>query len=136
MRTLFDNEIQESTIEKKIIQSIFDRGYYVIKNQASSTTGSGRPDLSACIKGRYWAIEVKAARKNIKTTANQLGQLVQIANSGGVAMYSKTANIFSPYSNVQHLTSYSLMTVNTLLRREDVLIIKIIDDVQLQVMYK
>lgn len=132
---LFTNETQETTIEKKIIQNIFDRGYYVIKNQAGSKTGSGRPDLSACIDGRYWGIEVKAPRTNIKTTQNQLDQLGQIANSGGIAMYSKTSEIFAEYRS-EELVGYNLTFVNNLLRKKNVAIIKIIDSVQLEVLYE
>lgn len=84
----------EHHTESQIIQAINDLGGYVIKNQASSMTGKGRPDLSACIKGRYYAIEVKRPTAQIETTPYQLAMLTRVAQAGGQAFYSKTADMF------------------------------------------
>lgn len=84
----------EHNTEKKIMTAINDLGGYVIKNQASSTTGRGRPDLSACIKGKYYAIEVKRESNVVETTSYQLAVLISIAKAGGMAFYSKTEQMF------------------------------------------
>lgn len=84
----------EHNTEKKIMTAINDLGGYVIKNQASSTTGRGRPDLSACIKGKYYAIEVKRESNTVETTPYQLAVLISIAKAGGMAFYSKTEQMF------------------------------------------
>ena len=49
----------ETNVEHEIMKTIVADNGFVIKNQASPTTGKGRPDLTACIKGKYMAIEVK-----------------------------------------------------------------------------
>ena len=41
----------EHNVEDKLRKTIKNLNGYVIKNQASSTTGKGKPDLSACING-------------------------------------------------------------------------------------
>ena len=130
------NEPSEHVVEKAIMDNIVDNGYYVLKNQAGSKTGSGRPDLSACIKGRYWGIEVKANRSNVKTTQNQLDHLKTIAASGGKALYSKTSDIFNKYYDTSTLSAFSLKDVNQLLRDRDVVMVEIIDSVQLKIYKK
>lgn len=93
---------------------------YVIKNQASATTGEGKPDLSACINGKYYGIEVKRTNSRVKTTKAQLINLQKIALAGGIALYAKSFkldllieeklpieeidfDIFDPLKQIQHL---------------------------------
>lgn len=77
----------ESNVEKSIMKTIVKNNGFVIKNQASPTTGKGRPDLTACIQGRYVAIEVKKNSDNSKTNVSQFNKLRAIAKAGGIALY-------------------------------------------------
>lgn len=127
----------EHDTEKKIMQAINDKGGYVIKNQASSTTGKGRPDLSACIKGKYYAIEVKRPKSSVSTTPYQIATLTAVAQAGGLAYYSKTAAMFN-------LKKYSVKTIHfkeplcvnnvkPFLSKKDVLVIQIINDTTIRI---
>lgn len=83
----------EHTVEDKIKQAIISQNGYVIKNQASATTGRGKPDLSACIDGKYYGIEVKREGKDVETTKEQVSNLQKIAYAGGLAFWSKTTDV-------------------------------------------
>lgn len=130
------NEPSEKIVENAIIKIINDNGYYVIKNQASSKTGSGRPDLSACIKGQYWGIEVKAMRDNVKTTQNQFQHLQAIAASGGRALYTKTSDLFNPDYDTHVLTGVDLHDLNAILRKKCVVMVEVLDSVQIKIYQK
>lgn len=81
---------KEKSIESKLIEYVEKHNGYVIKNQASATTGKGRPDLSICWQGQYVAIEVKRQMTSRKTTIMQLTHLSRIATAGGKAYISST----------------------------------------------
>lgn len=87
----------ETPVEKSIMKTIVSNNGFVIKNQASPTTGRGRPDLSACINGRYIAIEVKRTDQKSTTNFSQFNQLVNIAKAGGIALYVTDADAFEKY---------------------------------------
>ena len=83
----------EKSLETNIKNAILNQGGYVIKNQATGTTGRGRPDLSACINGKYYGIEVKREGSSVETTKEQVKNLQQIAYAGGQAYWSKTTDV-------------------------------------------
>lgn len=101
---------KEKTIEDKFIDTIRSHGGYVIKNQASATTGKGRPDLSASINGKYYGIEVKRNTTDRKTTIAQLNHLIQIAYSGGIAQISSTTN--SLFDNNNPTIEHQIFNIN------------------------
>lgn len=84
---------KEHSTEKKIENAIHKLNGYVIKNQASHTTGAGKPDLSACIEGKYYGIEVKRDKGKVETTIDQIKNLQQIAKAGGFAMWAKSSKL-------------------------------------------
>lgn len=120
-----DEIVREKALETKIKEAILKQNGYVIKNQASSTTGRGKPDLSACIGGKYWGIEVKAPQGSVKTTHVQILNLQRIAAAGGIAIYAKTANLFDRNSYTVSKEKFNEKQINSLLNQEDVKIIKL-----------
>ena len=123
----------EHNVEDKLRKTIKNLNGYVIKNQASSTTGKGKPDLSACINGHYYGIEVKRDSSQIETTLSQFKNLVAIANAGGYAFYTKTEYMFdAKVINTYKKTIYNLPTSNELktmlhfLRKKTVKLIEIL----------
>lgn len=120
----WDEIVREKALETKIKEAIVKRNGYVIKNQASSTTGRGKPDLSACIDGKYWGIEVKAPEGPVKTTHVQVLNLQRIAAAGGTAVYAKTADLFDRTSYAVSKEKFDEKQINSLLNQADVKIIK------------
>lgn len=125
----------EHSVEDAIRKHIQDDLHgYVIKNQASATTGKGKPDLSACINGHYYAIEVKRKGRNVKTTLPQIKNLIAVAKAGGYAYYSKTPAMFGNDTARDEKHRYSfkdidlLATVTSLLRTKYVVLIRFYAD--------
>ena len=119
----------ESVTEKKMIKRIRSMHGYVIKNQAKGTTGTGKPDLSACIKGKYYGIEMKRAKGSVATTYAQIKNLAQIQQAGGIALWAKSDNIdwFINNKMIEEFIEIKddiLKQVNTLLNKKEVLFIK------------
>lgn len=105
---------KEHNVEDKLRKTIEQKcGGYVIKNQASQTTGSGKPDLSACIDGRYYGIEVKRAQGSVSTTLNQVNVLRKIALAGGEALWAKSNKVDSyiKFNQSHRFSALSLQTV-------------------------
>lgn len=74
----------EKTYENKIKGLIKAKGGWYVKFFANRMTRSGVPDLLACIKSNFIAIEVKA--KYGKPTDLQLHQRDLIRKAGGIAV--------------------------------------------------
>lgn len=74
---------QEKLFENKIKEFLKRNNIWFVKFFANGFTKSGIPDLLACIKGKFVAIEVKAEKG--KPSELQLYNKKQIENSGGVA---------------------------------------------------
>lgn len=130
----------EHQTEKQIMAAINQLGGYVIKNQASSTSGKGRPDLTACLNGRYYAIEVKRPQTQIKTTPYQLAVLIKVARAGGLAFYSKTAKMFDlTIYQRKIIKSKAMLTVKQVLfylKQPQVMCLRIIDQNTMQLYIK
>lgn len=123
----------ESVTEKKMIKRIRSMNGYVIKNQAKGTTGTGKPDLSACIKGKYYGIEMKRAKGSVATTYAQIKNLAQIQQAGGIALWAKSDHIdwFINNKMIEEFIEIKddiLKQVNTLLNKKEVLFIKYYSD--------
>lgn len=105
----------ESQLEQQIITFLKKQNQYVIKNQASATTGKGRPDLSASIFGKYVGIELKTGSKKSKTTYKQFAHLRNIAKSGGLAFYVTNLDSFiALYSQIKNNKLERINTHNLL----------------------
>lgn len=130
----------EHTTEKKIMNAINALGGYVIKNQASSTTGRGRPDLSACIKGKYYAIEVKRNANSVETTPYQLAILTSVAKAGGMAFYSKTEQMFDlkqyHAKTIHEKPELTVEKVQNQLNQSNILLIRIVNAQTMKVYFR
>lgn len=121
----------EHNVEDAIRQRIIELGGYVIKNKANSESGKGKPDLSACVNGKYYGIEVKRSGTNVKTTLPQIHNLQQIAKAGGLAYYSKTPEMFGRLSQPHntrklYLNNVDLLpTMNALLQTKGVVLVRV-----------
>lgn len=95
----------EKRVEDALLTYLTEINAYAIKNQASATTGKGRPDVSACINGRYVAIEVKHGKGTSKTTLMQYNHLIRIAQAKGLAYYVNNVEDFK--ANIETLLKMS-----------------------------
>ena len=121
----------EHSVEDAIRQRIIELGGYVIKNKANSESGKGKPDLSACLNGKYYGIEVKRSDTNVKTTLPQIHNLQQIAKAGGLAFHSKTPEMFGRLSQIHNVRKFYLndvdllLTINTILQTKGVVLVRV-----------
>lgn len=76
----------EQKTQTKIIKYLESIGAYVVKN--ISTSRNGVPDIIACYKGQFIAIEVKA--KNGKSSKLQKYNIEKIKQAGGVAFVARS----------------------------------------------
>ena len=78
--------MKEQDIQRKIIKYLESVGAYVVKVVASNK--SGTPDILACYRGIFLAIEVK--RPETKTNGSELQEynIKKIKEAGGVAIVS------------------------------------------------
>ena len=74
--------VAESAIQRKIRSLLESWGAVVFKQAAGIYSTTGAPDLVACFKGRFLAIEVKKPGK--EATRIQLHRQTQIRKSGGI----------------------------------------------------
>ena len=72
----------ESKIQSRIIKELEKNGCYVIKIIAANRAGN--PDIIACYRGRFLAIEVKQPGES--PTDLQKSKLEAIKNAGGEAI--------------------------------------------------
>lgn len=74
----------EATLQRKCQAIIRQYGGYVFKNNGNIFTESGRPDLVACIKGKFVAIELKRQghMKELSTSQKIVGE--KILAAGGI----------------------------------------------------
>ena len=78
--------MKEQDIQRKIIKYLESVGAYVVKLVASNK--SGTPDILACYRGIFLAIEVK--RPETKTNVSELQEynIKKIKEAGGIAIVS------------------------------------------------
>ena len=78
--------MKEQDIQRKIIKYLESVGAYVVKVVASNK--SGTPDILACYRGIFLAVEVK--RPETKTSVSELQEynIKKIKEAGGIAIVS------------------------------------------------
>lgn len=77
-------DIKESKVQSDIINYLRSEGYYVYKNAASQYTEPGRPDLVACINGRFVGLEIKRPGKIKNLSEAQKIVSHKITEAGGI----------------------------------------------------
>ena len=87
--------MKEQNYQSKIVKQLEARGAYVVKVVAASKKGV--PDILACYKGKFIAIEVKTPTSRSNTTKLQDYNLALVIKAGG---YSSIA---VDYSDIDHI---------------------------------
>lgn len=78
---------REATVQKRIADRLRDRGAWVVKCHQSGWGKRGVPDLIACYRGVFVAIECKApAPHGAPLTPAQKTQLLEIHGAGGASL--------------------------------------------------
>lgn len=78
--------MKEQDIQRKIIKYLESVGAYVVKVVASNK--SGTPDILACYRGIFLAIEVKRPETKTNVSELQIYNIKKIKEAGGVAIVS------------------------------------------------
>ncbi len=73
----------EQDYQKKIIKLLESRGAYVVKVSVASKKGV--PDVLACYKGKFIAVEVKTPKTMGNVSPLQVVNLRKINDAGGIA---------------------------------------------------
>lgn len=79
----------EARYQKKLMDALRARGAWVVKYPAGPHGTIGTPDLLACYRGRFLAIEVKAGNPKLKAyapTPMQRHQLGLVSDAGGIIL--------------------------------------------------
>ena len=76
--------MKEQDIQRKIIKYLESVGAYVVKVVASNK--SGTPDILACYKGIFLAIEVKKPETKTNVSELQIYNINRIKQCGGIAI--------------------------------------------------
>ena len=80
----------ESIVVRKIRDRLKARGAWSVKTHGAPMQTRGLPDILACYKGRFLAIEVKAPRARRDMTPLQAHTLEEISNAGGWAFSARS----------------------------------------------
>ena len=78
----------EKRLQDKVIRYLKDRGIYYLNLYGDGWSGKGKPDIIACINGKFVAFELKVGANDMQ--ADQVIHKRRIERSGGLH--------FSPYS--------------------------------------
>jgi Holliday junction resolvase len=81
----------EAKVKKKVVAILNEAGAYYFYPVTGGYGRSGVPDIIACYKGMFIAIECKAG--NNKPTPLQNKNLKEIADAGGIAKVINEDNI-------------------------------------------
>ncbi len=80
--------MREKTIENKIKTYLKSKGAYFVKYHGNKFSQVGVPDILACYKGQFIAIEVK--NETGKTSQLQDINLKLIRDAGGIAIVARS----------------------------------------------
>ena len=80
--------MREKCIENKIKSYLTSKGAYHVKYFGNQFSQVGVPDILACYKGRFIAIEVK--NETGKTSPLQDVNLEQIRQAGGISLVARS----------------------------------------------
>ncbi len=75
----------EAQLVARIMLMLEQRGAYANKNHGSSFQRMGRPDIEGCLRGQFFAFEVKLPGKKRALTRLQVQALIEIREAGGFA---------------------------------------------------
>jgi len=89
--------MKEQQYQSKIVKYLESRGAYVIKVVAASKKGV--PDVIACYKGQFIAIEVKTPLTRSNTSKLQEYNLDKIAEAGGQSGIAVDIDDINPMLN-------------------------------------
>ena len=78
----------EKKLQDKVVRYLKDRGIYCLNLYGDGRSGKGKPDIIACIKGKFVAMELKVGANNMQ--ADQVIHKRRIERSGGLH--------YTPYS--------------------------------------
>ena len=91
----------ESKVKKQVKKILDDLGAYHFSPMMDGYGRSGVPDIIACYKGRFLAIECKAGDN--KPTLLQLRNIEDIKRNGGLAIVVNEGNIESLLTLVKEI---------------------------------
>lgn len=81
--------LPEKKVETEIKKYLDKIGAYYVKIHGSAYMPAGTPDILACHRGRFIAIEVKKPKGGVVSPLQQL-KLSQIHNNGGIAFVARS----------------------------------------------
>lgn len=81
----------EAKVKARIHAALAAAGAYKVNYIGGQYANNGTPDILACLKGRFVAIEAKAGSN--KPTALQIKALMEIEAAGGVALVINEDNM-------------------------------------------
>lgn len=76
--------MSEHNFQTKVIKFLKSEGYYVVNNLGSACQRRGISDLTACVKGRFIAIELKLYYN--KPSPLQIYNIEAVTKSGGIGI--------------------------------------------------
>jgi len=89
--------MREQDYQSKIVHYLESRGAYVVKVVAASKKGV--PDILACYKGKFIAVEVKTPTTRSNTTKLQEYNLNKISEAGGYSGVAVHIDDINPLLN-------------------------------------
>lgn len=84
----------ETRLQDKCIDYLKKKGIYYLNLYGDGRSGKGKPDLLACIKGRFVAFELKVGSNDMQD--DQKIHKIRIERSGGLH--------FTPYSLAEFIS--------------------------------
>lgn len=81
----------EAKVKARVHAALRAAGAYAVNYIGGQYANNGTPDILACVKGRFFGIEVKAGSN--KPTALQIKALIDIEAHGGVALVTNESNL-------------------------------------------
>ena len=82
----------ETELQDKAIRYLKGRGIYYLNLYGDGRSGKGKPDLIACIKGKFVAFELKVGANNLQD--DQTIHRIRIKRSGGLHFSTYTLEEF------------------------------------------
>lgn len=84
----------EKKLQDKVIRYLRDRGIYYLNLYGDGMSGKGKPDIIACINGKFVAFELKVGANNMQD--DQKIHKIRIERSKGLH--------FSPYTESEFIS--------------------------------
>lgn len=81
----------EAKVKARVHAALRAAGAYAVNYIGGQYANNGTPDILACVKGRFFGIEVKAGSN--KPTALQIKALIDIETHNGVALVINEASL-------------------------------------------